>query len=83
MTTLAVKIRFLFANSQNEAKAKLFKDWVFLVTFDGKRLDPPACKDVISLAQIISLHAEISASVVCLMQNVRPDNLKNPFYTTV
>lgn len=81
MTTLTVKIRFLLANSQNEAKIKLFKDWVFLVTFDGKRLDPPPYKDMISLAQIISLHAEISASVICLMQNVRLNNLNNPFYT--
>lgn len=81
MTTLMVKIRFLLANSQNEAKIKLFQDWVFLVTFDGKRLDPPPCKDMISLAQIISLCAEISASVICLMQNVRLDNLNNPFYT--
>lgn len=83
MTTLAVNIKFLFANSQNEAKPKLFKDWVFPVTFDGKRLDPPPCKGMISLAQIISFHAEISASVVCLMKNVRLNNLNNPFYTTV
>lgn len=81
MTTLTVKIRFLLANSQNEAKIKLFQDWVFLVTFDGKRLDAPPCKDMISLAQIISLRAEISASVICLMQNVRLDNLNNSFYT--
>lgn len=83
MTTLAVKISLLFANGPNEVKTKLFKDWVFLVTFDGKRLEPPPCKDMIILAHIISLDAEISASVVCLMQNVRLDNLNNLFYTKV
>lgn len=83
MTALVVKIRFLFAKSQIEAKPKPFKDWVFLVTFHSKRLDSSPSKDVICLAQIISLYAEISSAVVCLVQNVSLNNLNNPFYIKV
>lgn len=48
MTMPTVKIRLPLANYQKEAQMELLKDGAFLVTFRGKRLDPPPHKGMIS-----------------------------------